>query len=219
MLSGLSSLIEMFVCLFYSSRLLPALYLCIVDVKSKHINFVTEHINFVTMKDITVKATQLVIDAYTDYHSQVCRYIYYRIDNKEEAEDLTQDVYLRLMDYKEMLCEDTLRYFVFTIARNLVYDYLRRYYKRQEITSYLYDHAVVCSNETESQIIAKDMEACEQHKLSLLPRQRGTIYRMSRYDDKSIAEISDELCLSPRTVENHLFISRKEVREYMRQCI
>lgn len=171
------------------------------------------------MKDITSTATQLIVDAYTNYHDQVCRYICYRIDNREESEDLAQDVYLRLMDYKQMLCEDTLRYLVFTIARNLVNDYLRRFYKRQEITSYMYDRAVTCSNDTESQIIADDMAACERHKLSLLPKQRGTIYSMSRYENKSIAEISGELSLSPRTVENHLLISRREVREYMKQCI
>lgn len=42
---------------------------------------------------------------------------------------------------------------------------------------------------------------------------------MSRFEDKSSSEISAKLNLSRRTVENHLFISRKEIREYMKQCI
>jgi RNA polymerase sigma-70 factor (ECF subfamily) len=42
---------------------------------------------------------------------------------------------------------------------------------------------------------------------------------MSRFQDKSAEDIAEELKLSRRTVENHLFISRKEVREFIRRCI
>lgn len=55
--------------------------------------------------------------------------------------------------------------------------------------------------------------------MKLLPLQRRRIYNMSRFEDKTIEEISEELNLSRRTVENHLFISRKEMRSYMKQCI
>ena len=78
------------------------------------------------MKNISMKSTQLIEDSYTNYHHSVYLYIYYRIAHKEEAEDLAQDVYVRLMDYDRMLCAETIKYFIFTIARNLVTDYLRR---------------------------------------------------------------------------------------------
>lgn len=64
-----------------------------------------------------------------------------------------------------------------------------------------------------------DLEACEKYRLSLLPPRRRTIYAMSRFEDKSISDISAELNLSHRTVENHLRIGRHEVREFIKQCI
>ena len=51
------------------------------------------------MENPTMTSTQLVADSYTSYHRSVYLYIYYRINSKEEAEDLSQDVFLRLMDY------------------------------------------------------------------------------------------------------------------------
>ena len=75
------------------------------------------------MKNITMKSTQLIEDSYTNYHHSIYLYIYYRIGNKEEAEDLAQDVYVRLMDYNRILCLGTIKSFIFTIARNLVNDY------------------------------------------------------------------------------------------------
>lgn len=171
------------------------------------------------MENKKMTSVQLIADSYTSYHRSVYLYICYRINNKEEAEDIAQDVFLRLMDYKQMLRPDTVKFFIYTISRNLVNDYLRRHYKKQEITSYIYDHATTCTNETENQIVANDLLACEKRKLRTLLEQRRKIYIMSRFEDKSSSEISAKLNLSRRTVENHLFISRKEIREYMKQCI
>lgn len=171
------------------------------------------------MKDMILKSAQLIEDSYTNYHHSIYLYIYYKIGNKEEAEDLAQDVYVRLMDYDRMLCTETIKYFLFTIARNLVTDYLRRYYKKQEMTSYMYEHSVTYTNEIEACVIANDLEACEKYRLSLLPTQRRIIYTMSRFEDKSISDISEELNISPRTVENHLRMGRHEMREFIKQCM
>ena len=161
----------------------------------------------------------IITCSYKEYHQIILNYITYRITHRCEAEDLAQDVFVRLLDYKQMLRPDTVKFFIFTIARNLLTDYLRRYYKKQEITSYLYDHAVTYTNETESHVIAKELSLLERHKLEALTAQRKKIYVMSRFDEKSISEISTELSISPRTVENHLFVSRREIREFIKQCI
>ena len=113
---------------------------------------------------------QLIADSYERYHFSVYLYIYNKVNNKEEAEDLSQDVFVRLMDYKRMLRPDTVKFFIYTISRNLVNDYLRRYYKKQEITSYMYDRTEVSHNEVESCVVADDLLACEKRRVEFLPR-------------------------------------------------
>ena len=154
------------------------------------------------MENIDMSSVQLISDSYKNYHRSVYLYILYKIRKDEDAKDLSQDVFLRLMDYKQMLRPETIKYFIFSICRNLVIDYLRRHYKMQEITSYFLDLSV-----------------CEQKRVLRLPAQRRKIYVMSRFKHISSADISACLGLSVRTVENHLFISRKEIREYIQQCI
>lgn len=171
------------------------------------------------MENMAASPTRLIADSYQNYHRSVYLYIYYRINDKEEAEDLSQDVFLRLMDYKQILCSDTIKHFIYTIAHNLVTDYLRRYYKRQEITSYLYDTLPKCVYEVEEKLAANDILKCERHRINRLPPQRQKIYIMNRFEEKTAAAISKELNLSCRTVENHLYISRNEVRKYIKQCI
>ena len=74
----------------------------------------------------------IITRSYEEYYQVILTYITYRITHRYEAEDLTQDVFVRLLDYKQMLRPDTVKYFLFTIARNIVIDYIRRYYKKQE---------------------------------------------------------------------------------------
>ena len=162
---------------------------------------------------------RLITEYYEEYRQSVFFYICRRIEDKDDAEDLIQDAFLRLLEYRMMIRRDTLKYFLFTIVRNLLNDYLRRYYKRQEIDRYLYDTLPVTTVEPESRMVADELRRLESRRVSALPEQRRKVYIMSRFQDKPAEDIAEELKLSQRTVENHLFISRKEVREFIRQCI
>lgn len=171
------------------------------------------------MKNRIKISDQLITEYYEEYRPIVFFYISRRIENRDDVEDLTQDTFLRLLEYRMMLRRDTLKYFLFTIVRNLVNDYLRRLYKKQEIDCYLYDVLPVSTTETESKVVADDLQRWECRKVGTLSGQRRKVYVMSRFQAKSVADIAQELSLSHRTVESHLFISRKEVREFIRQCI
>lgn len=171
------------------------------------------------MKDQTNDIYQMVAESYKTYRHQVYVFIRCRIHDDEEAEDLVQDTFLRLLDHLPMLRVDTIQHFIFTIARNLVFDYLRRHYKKQEIDAYLIDTLPTASSDTESRIIADDLRHLEWKVVTSLSPQRRKVYELSRYHDRSAADISTVLHLSVRTVENHLLTGRKEVRTYLRKCI
>lgn len=171
------------------------------------------------MENQTMTSDRLIAESYVKYRQLVFSYIYKKVNCRNESDDLVQDVFLRLLDYRQMLRENTIRYFIFTIARNVVYDYLRRFYKRQEVTSYLYETTPSVSNDTEAVVVSRDFQRLELKKLAVLPPQRRKIYAMSRFEELSVTDIAKHLNLSRRTVENHLFIGRKEVREFIRQCI
>ena len=116
------------------------------------------------MQTMNSTTNQLLTETYTSLCPIIIHYINRKINDYESARDMAQDVFLRLMEYKQILRKETL-------------------------------------------------------KLLQLSPQRRTVYIMSRFQGKTAPEISEELCLSRRTIENHLLASRKEIREYIKSCI
>lgn len=171
------------------------------------------------MKSMETKAYSIIEEAYKEYYPVIYRYVRCRIKCKYEVEDLVQDVFMRLLDCDNMLQKSTIQSFLFTIARNLVTDYLRCYYRKQEMISCAYENAIEFTCGPEEEIIVKDLLFMEKMRLSVFPQQRQRVYSMSRFEEKTLSEISKELQLSMSTVENHLFIGRKIMRNYIRMCI
>ena len=159
----------------------------------------------------------LIAGVYEDMHEEIRRYIAIRIKDDDEAKDLCQDVFLRLFDY-DILAKETIRRFVYTIARNIVIDHLRHHAMKQTYTSYIYARASRTFTHPTNQIIADDLGRHEQLHVAHLPEQRRKVYVMTRYEDKTSAEIAQIMNLEIRTVENHLFLARKEVRKMMAAC-
>ncbi len=162
---------------------------------------------------------KLIENAYELYFEKIVSYISFRINNQEDARDLAQDVFMRLLERSAFIYEEAAERLLFTVAKNLVNDYLRHHYCKQEVDRYLMDYTTTSDNNIEHQLNASELAQLEQKKLALMPQQRRLIYAMRRFEEKSAQEISEELNLSRRTVENHLYIGVNQMRDYLRACI
>jgi len=72
---------------------------------------------------------------YEQYYDKVVRYVFIRIGNQSEAEDLAGDVFLSalksLRSYKGSI--EQMRFWIFKIARNMVVDHYRKMSKRKTV--------------------------------------------------------------------------------------
>lgn len=60
--------------------------------------------------------------------------------------------------------------------------------------------------------MVKELSEWETEAVNKLPLQRKIVYVMNRFQGLSKNEISVRLNVSVRTVDNHLYLGRKEVR-------
>ncbi len=83
---------------------------------------------YLFLKLRTTRDPEVYGKLYDIYVDQIYRFIYFKVGRKEEAEDLTGDVFLKTWQYiNEMGSEviDNLRAFLYQTARNTVIDFYR----------------------------------------------------------------------------------------------
>jgi RNA polymerase sigma-70 factor (ECF subfamily) len=168
---------------------------------------------------VATSCNDIVTRSFNEFSPYITNYISSKINNRCDAEDLAQDVFVRLMDYKQMLRPETVKSFLFTIARNIVIDYLRRQYKKQEISANMFEFMPTFVNDIESKLHEKEILSLERTMLSTFSPQRRNVYMLCRYDEKSVPEISQKLNISLRTVESHLYTGRRIMRKYIKACV
>ncbi len=132
---------------------------------------------------------------------------------------MTQDVFLRLMNYQDMLRVETLRNFVFTLARNLVIDYLRHRFYVQEAAGMLQQSLPREQSTTQMDVEARDLARLERSVVRQLSDMRRKVYVMNRFQGRTTTEIAQTFQLKKATIDNHLYIARQQVRDYVTHCI
>ena len=71
------------------------------------------------MENRTEKSDRLIAEYYEEHRSSIFFYIYRCINDEGDAEDLVQDAFLRLLEYRMMIRRDTLKYFLFTGRKSI----------------------------------------------------------------------------------------------------
>ena len=104
----------------------------------------------------TAEDIKLITDVYEGRRESLVQFITNRIHDAADAEDMSQDVFLRLLEMQDMICRETVDGFIFAIARNLIIDYIRRKRYCVEISSYMFDTSSrSCEPSVEEKIACK----------------------------------------------------------------
>ncbi|MCG6190663.1 RNA polymerase sigma-70 factor [Maribellus maritimus] len=129
----------------------------------------------------------------------------------EESEELVQEVFTTIWEKRGQLKEESsFKAYIFTIAFNIIKKHFREKAQfRKFADNELLSEATI---ETTQQI---DYNSLKDYILELtksLPEKRREVFIKSRFEGHSNKEIADELGLSKKTIENHLNLALKEIR-------
>lgn len=151
---------------------------------------------------------------YTARRDELLAFVSSRLRGSAEAEDIVQNVFLRLLTSDKMITETTLPALVNTIARNLIADHYRRRASSEAFEHFITRSAVE-KDSMESVISAQELTALLERGLARVPENCREIYRMHIYGGMKVSEISQSLGEGYKSVEHRLGTARKAVRQYL----
>jgi RNA polymerase sigma factor (sigma-70 family) len=153
-------------------------------------------------------APHLAESAFAQYGKALHRYLMRRLANAQNAQDLAQEAYLRLVRLEDAELVRAPQAYLFRIASNLIYE-LRLRQRRDPVTfdSRMVDYAAERVSDPNASEPGEriNMERQLESVLAQLPPLYAAILVMKKRDGKSMEEIAKELGISIHTVKKYLF--------------
>lgn len=154
------------------------------------------------------------------YHEKLYYFSMRYLNTKEDAEGVVQEIFLKVWLHRAHL-DDTKSFnaFLHTMARNTIFNMHRKeQYDKvyRNYAKYLLDYVHTRSHDD---VVYADLVRYLEEVLDQLPPQRRRVYDMSRRQGMSYKEIADELNLSEKTVETHIRLSLKTIREALSKIL
>lgn len=152
-------------------------------------------------------------ELFMHYHLKVYYFVLGLIKSEDDAEDLTQEIFLKLWTHRSHFTEvKVFGSYLYVLAKHTVFNYIEsRRICLQELQEGVGDEGNRIETPYE-ELIAKDLQLLVDLIVDSMPAQRKKIYQMSRNKGLSNSEIAEKLQLSKKTVENHLTLALKELR-------
>ena len=154
----------------------------------------------------------LITEYYISHRDALLAFVSSRLGESDFAEDIVQNVFLKLLTTDKMISEVTLPSLVYTIARNLITDYYRRHTNYEEYEHYIKSQGI---RSQESVFSVREITERLERGLARLPENCREIYRMHIYGGMKVSEISQELGEGYKSVEHRLGFARKAMRQYL----
>ncbi len=132
-------------------------------------------------------------ELYSVYHQSIYRYLYYRTDDSKTAEDLTAEVFLRMVEYlpSYRIEKTPIQAWLFQIAHNLLIDHYRKnkshrvmeFNENLDVDGFDLDHTI------DFHLTASEMSRA----LSRLDENQRNVLIFRFIEGKSIAEVARSL--------------------------
>lgn len=147
--------------------------------------------------------------AYQSTYSQLVRFFRNRLDNSNDADDLSQDVFTLWLNRKEQTPVKESRAYLFKIANHVLIDHWRRN-QRQTKSETSIDEVTHETHFEQSQADPSEILEHQQRiqwlseALETLPPRRREAFLLYRFDGLSQSEIAERMEISISMVEKHI---------------
>ena len=139
-------------------------------------------------------------------------YVKKRINNLEDAEDITQEVFYKLSKSNTETVEN-IKSWVYTIAKNSITDYYR---KKKVITGELEEYHF--SEDYNQDTAAKELSECVTSFVNGLPEDYRSLMTLSELEEVPQKEIAEKLDMNYVTVRSKVQRGRKKLKELFSEC-
>lgn len=162
------------------------------------------------------------------YKNRIYNFVYRMCRRREAAEDITQEVFVRVFVQARALRSDSsFASWLYRVAGNLCIDEHRRMQTHKAVVSHSLDQPLEtesgrlerevpdCSAEPERELLRGELEKKVQEAIDALPDKMKLALLLNDQEGLSYEEIAQVLCIPVGTVKSRLFNARMALKEML----
>lgn len=169
--------------------------------------------------DHLIPSDHLIASIYKKYKDDLMSFLISYTHNVMDAEDILQDLFLKVLRL-DVINEMTAKNLLLLMARRMAIDYARhKAYVRIQAKGLAQTVSQYDADSVVRRVETHDLLLLERRHLAEMAPKRAQVYELYRHQELSATEIARMLHLSKRTVETHIYLSSKDMRQYLRKCM
>ncbi len=157
---------------------------------------------------------------FAEWYLPLCNYANSILRDQEEAKDIVQKTFYKLWDQREMLeIHTSVKSYLYRMVHNNCLNKIKQHKIRSEHNQFIGYESDASVNNTENSVMENELQKRIEDAIEKLPPRCREVFKMSRFQQLSYAEISKELNITTNTVETQvvkaLRVLRTELKEYL----
>jgi len=173
------------------------------------------------MSDIPVTDEKLIIairqsdygsynNLFVRYYSRLCQYVYSITHEKEDTEDIVQELFLSLWNNRKKIEITTnVSAYLYRMAKNFTLNHIRASKKHQDLSG-LQDE--LSAGSEEDQLESDEFRIALYDCIERLPSRSREVLLLHRIEGLKQKEIAEKLSISVKTIKNQIWSSLQKLK-------
>ncbi|MCY7350416.1 MAG: RNA polymerase sigma-70 factor [Cytophagaceae bacterium] len=153
---------------------------------------------------------------YHRYFARLYNYAYEKMHDQALAQDAVQELFVTLWLNRHQLAVTSVRAYLFSATKYIIINQLRKDLVRERHTSLWERQTTAHANVTEQEVGVNELKNQYQTGVAALPEKCRQVFMLSR-SGKTNKEVSQELHISEKTVEQHISKALRLLRNHLRE--
>jgi len=170
----------------------------------------SDHELFIAVKNDNYMAFNQLFER---FYKRLCLFVLSYTGDGDASQDVVQELFIRLWTNRHrIIIQESVSGYLFHSARNASLNYLRSQKARQDALKEMQPDKTGNENENpEYENFLVQLQQC----VDQLPERSRQVFMMNRFQELKVADISEKLHVSVKTIKNQLWKSL----QYLRLCL
>ena len=166
-------------------------------------------------KEIQKGSKILFEGIFRKYYQMLCAFAISKLKDGELAEEIVQEVFVKLWDKREDLDVSNFKSYLFSSVNNTILNHFKHQQVRREHATEM--KAVQDEAVEDSEVEYNELQLKINGLIAEMPDGRQRVFKLVKIEGKKYKEVAEELGISVKTVENQMGSALKFLREHLKE--